>query len=51
MVLNSGLRDLAAGLKQQVIAAKLHMSSNSGIMPQIAIAGYSGSYSRRFKTF
>ena len=26
------------------------MSANSGTMPQIAIAGYSGSYSGRFKT-
>ena len=38
MVLNSGLRDLAAGLKQQVIAAKLPMSSNSSIIPQITIS-------------
>ena len=53
MVLNSGIRDLAAGLKKtanrvlnEAIAAKLHMCLNSGTMPQIAIAGYSG----RFKT-
>ena len=45
MVLNSGLRGLAAGPKKtansglnEAIAAKLHMSSNSGTMPQIAIA-------------
>jgi len=57
MVLNSGIRDLVAGLKKtansglnEAIAAKLHMSLNSGTMPQIAIAGYSGSYSERFKT-
>jgi len=36
---------------QRAIAAKLHISSNSGTMPEIAIAGYSGSYSGRFKTF
>ncbi|KAG2560561.1 hypothetical protein PVAP13_8KG102344 [Panicum virgatum] len=34
----------------RAIVVKLHMSSNSGIMPQIAIADYSGSYSGRFKT-
>ena len=57
MVLNSGLRGLMAGHKKtansglnEAIAAKLHMNSNASTMPQTAIAGYSGSYSGRFRT-
>ena len=32
------------------IAAKLYVNSNSDTLPEMAIAGYSDSYSGRFKT-
>ena len=56
-VTNSRLGSLKAGYKKfansglnETITAKLHMNSNSGTMPQTGIAGYSESYSGRFKT-
>ena len=56
-VTNSKLGSLKAGYKKiansglnETITDKLHMNSNSGTMPQTGIAGYSESYSRRFKT-
>jgi hypothetical protein len=43
------LKQLIAELYRD-ISAKLYMNTNSGTLPQKAIAGYSGSYSGRFKT-
>ena len=46
------LKQLIAELYRAIadIAAKLYVNTNSRTLPQKAIAGYSGSYSERFKT-